>query len=232
MTVEQYLQKRKQWLASQPTPRSCCPSCLKPKTTCFCRDIRCFVPQIQFVILMHEAEAKRSIATGRMAHLCLANSLLFEGTDFTEHEGVNALLQNPSHHCVALYPGANALNLTLSSQQAPHRLFPEGKRLVVFLYDATWSQAKRMRRLSVNLLGLPTICFTPSTPSRFEVRKQPASYCYSTIEAIHYLLDRLEPQIKPLHDNLLEVFGKMVQTQLSFQTRSRAIRGFRPRTAV
>ncbi len=86
-----------------------------------------------------------------------------------------------------------------------------------------------MRRLSTNLHSLQAIRFTPLVPSQFKVRKQPEAHCYSTIEAIHYLLEKLTPESRAVHSNLLKVFNAMVEKQLSYQTQSRALRGYRPR---
>src|SRR5688500_6360293 len=92
--------------------REYCAACKKPTSTCYCAYIRPFSSSIRFVILIHHEEARRSVATGRMAHLCVLNSDLFVGTDFTEHEGVNALLSDPNNYPVVLYPGSKAINLS------------------------------------------------------------------------------------------------------------------------
>jgi DTW domain-containing protein YfiP len=232
VNLEQYLKKRKSILDAQATPREHCASCKKPKVTCYCSAIRPFQPHVQFVILINRDEARRSIATGRMAHLCLNNSLLVQGTDFSDDPTVNGLIQDPRNHCVVLYPAATAIDVGKMDEASRARLFLPERQLVVFLIDGTWSQAKRMRRLSRNLHGLTSIRFTPQTLSRFKVRKQPAEHCYSTIEAIHYLLDRLDPKSSERHQNLLEVFERMVEKQLSYQTHYKALRGFRPRAQV
>jgi DTW domain-containing protein YfiP len=59
---------------------------------------------------------------------------------------------------------------------------------LVVIIDGTWAHAKRMKRLSKNLHALPSIAFTPPTPSVFRVRRQPKVECYSTLEAAHHLM--------------------------------------------
>ena len=159
------------------------------------------------------------MASGRMAHLGLSNSLLFEGSDFSDHEGVNSLLADPGNFPLVLYPDPEALPV----QEALAGL-PEGKQPVIFLFDGTWRSAPQMRRLSRNLLGLPTVKLQPARPSGFlEVRPQPRAECLSTLEAIHAVLDRLwvqEPAAGRPHDNLLVVFERMVAIQMSYLARA------------
>lgn len=214
MTIELYRKKQLERLLAEKRPRERCPDCRKPCSACYCAHIRPFRPAVEFVILIHHHEARRSVATGRMAHLCLPNSHFFEGTDFSEHEGVNRILKDPSRHSVLLYPSTAAIDL--ASLPSGAAIVPSGKRLAVFVLDATWAQAKRMRRLSRNLAALPQIAFTPPSPSRFIVRKQPHEGCYATIEAIHHFLSWSEGGPGP-HDNLLEVFAALVNHQLRFE---------------
>ena len=210
------------------TPRAFCHHCRKPKITCYCEFLKPFNSKPEFVILIHRMEAFRKIATGRMSHQCIHNSLLFVGTDFTHHPQVNAILQDPALYPVLLYPAINAVNLTQLPLKERLGCFPKDKRLVVFVLDATWAQAKRMRRLSQNLLSLPTICFTPPSPSAFIVRKQPEANCYSTIESIHHIIGLLDSGTGE-QEILLEIFSKMVNQQIAFSARKLQRRGVRPR---
>ncbi len=220
MTLEQY-QKAKQFrLQAEIQYRVRCPNCKKPRVTCYCAHIRSFSPATKFVILIHRDEVRRSVASGRMAHLCLNNSSFFEGTDFTEHVAVNALINDPKNYPVVLYPGRNSTDISNVETSKRQKLFPVGRQLVVFIIDATWHQAKRIKRLSQNLDPLPLISFTPKTLSTFStVRKQPNPQCYSTIEAIHEFIELVaDPAVGP-HRNLLEVFGAMVKQQAEYQAK-------------
>ena len=167
-------------------------------------------PETKFVILIHQEELRRSVATGRMAHLSLKGSVLLRGSNFTHHECLNEILKSKEYHCVLLYPGKNALNLSQLKTQLPVH-----KKLVLIVLDATWHEARRMYRFSKNLHGLPMVSFTPHSPSQFQVRKQPKSICYSTIESIHHVLKHLEPDKE--YDGMLEAFSFLVQTQLYFE---------------
>lgn len=230
MNLQQYLINRRSRMESAPVRRILCTQCLQPQITCYCHQLKPFDPQIDFVILIHPLEVRRRIATGRMAHLCLKNSHLIHGHDFTKNEMVNDLLRDESRQSVILYPGRDSVNLTTNSSKTQEFTIAKGKRLTIFVIDGTWMTAKKMMKHSKNLAVLPQICFTPQKLSQFHVRKQPHPNCYSTIEAVHHIIELLGPRLglaaeNRHHDSLLSVFSFMVEQQLEFVRKSRQTRG-------
>jgi DTW domain-containing protein YfiP len=222
MNINTYRENRERQLQAESRVRSLCLNCFQPEFGCYCSAIRAFDPNVKFVILIHPIEVRRRIATGRMAHLCLENSHLVMGQDYSNNKEVNSIISDPRFYSVVLYPGVTSVNLTTLSKEGRGELFPNEKSLAIFVIDGTWATARKMIR-SQNLKDLPRICFEPKTPSRFRVRKQPAPGCYSTIEAIHHTIDLLgccsgglegEGQARP-HDALLDVFDLMVERQLA-----------------
>jgi DTW domain-containing protein YfiP len=169
----------------------------------------------RFVFLMHPKEFKQEkAATGRLTHLCLPNSELHMGMDFSAHEGVQALLDDPQNLAVLLYPGADAHNLSSGGLTADEL---GDRRLVVFLLDATWSGARKMLRLSPNLQRLPRIMFTPAAPSRYIIKQQPQEGCLSTLEAVHELLTVLKRtglDEYPHPEQLVGIFHRMQDFQM------------------
>lgn len=167
-------------------------------------------------------EAKHRLGTGRMAHLCLRNSVLLEGVDFSKNETVNRELQSPIAFSVLLYPGKNSLNLSRQTPAERASLVPADRKLVVFVLDGTWKSVRKMIRLSDNLTNLPAICFEPPSPSTYRIRRQPKSHCYSTLEAIHHVLDLFSPsgneasRFHRPHENLLTVFNSVIDRQLAY----------------
>lgn len=180
----------------------------------------------KFAFLMHPKEFKQEkAATGRLTHLCLANSVLHVGIGFDDHAEVQALVRDPVNVPVLLYPGPDALNLSdaASSDAPPAASFSalntqlENRTLVVFLLDATWSLGRKMLRLSPSLQRLPRVMFTPSAPSRYLIKQQPHPACLSTLEATHELLIALERaglDRYPLPEQLLGLFQRMQDFQL------------------
>jgi DTW domain-containing protein YfiP len=180
----------------------------------------------RFVILMHPKEYKQEkAATGRLTHLCLTHSEIHVGVGFDDHENVQALLRDPKKHCVLLYPGPDALNL--SASPAESGLLREiredlaSRELVVFLLDATWALGRKMLKLSPALQRLRRVMFTPSGPSRYVIKQQPAAGCLSTIEAVHELLGALSRaglDDYPLPDQMLALFDRMQEFQIRCAT--------------
>jgi DTW domain-containing protein YfiP len=217
MTLQDYRRLKQERLAAELPPRGLCYVCWRPEGFCYCSKIRKISPGLRFAILIHPIEEKRPIATGRMAHLCLEDSLLIEGEDFSLNDEVNALLAEPESHPVVLYPGPNSVDLSALSVPERRALFPAGKKPVVLVIDGTWNSARKTMWNSRNLQTLPSLRFTPPAPSRIRVRHQPEKHCYTTIEAIHHMIDLLTPSTGDRrHDNLLDVLDYMVGLQLSF----------------
>lgn len=191
--------------------REMCYRCFWPRPLCWCGSIRPMATRTRFLVLMHPKEFKEEKAgTGRLTHLCLADSEIQVGVGFDAHERVQEILRDPRYAPFLLYPGAGAIDLAdrhLNPGAVPQSKPGAGgvsaladlapvlrgeKRLLVVILDATWSGARKMLRLSPSLQRLPRLMFRPSAPSRFVIKQQPQPGCLSTLEAAHELLQALE----------------------------------------
>ena len=185
----------------------------------------------KFVILMHPHEFKRIKAnTGRLTHLCLADSELHIAEHFDGHEAVQALIDDPKNFPVLLYPGRNALDLSAVPKGDPQlstlNSQLEARRLVVFLLDATWKKVRPMLRLSPNLQRLPRIMFSNAAPSRYVIKRQPEPGCLSTLEATHELLlalDRSGLDRYPQPEQMLDLFRRMQEVQITRTAENRRL---------
>lgn len=196
-------------------PRDFCYRCMRPASSCLCPKEPPLETRTHIVLLMHPKEYRREkCGTGRLACLNLANSEIIPGVAFDDHPRVRELVGDPANYPVLLYPGPKAMNLSEGD-------FPlsdlGGRRLVVFLVDATWSCSRAVLHQSPGLLGLPQLKFEPQTLSRWVIKKQPRDYCLSTIESIHELLVALERaglDAYPDKARLLSVFASMQDYQV------------------
>ncbi|MDZ4346949.1 MAG: tRNA-uridine aminocarboxypropyltransferase [Candidatus Binatia bacterium] len=209
-------------LTYQVKHRASCNACRRPREACYCSLVEPFDSRPRFVILTQPREAKHRFGTGRMAHLCVRNSLLIEGVDFSEEARVNRELHAPMTLPVLLYPGKDSIDLSAQPADERFTLAPGGKTLVVFVLDGTWKSVRKMIRLSRNVASLPTIRFMPPAASNYRIRRQPKPYYYSTVEAIHYVIEHFTPRSEGRsrsslpHDNLLKVFNAVVARQLAY----------------
>ena len=203
--------------------RSTCYRCFWPTTLCWCSSITAMETRTRFVFLMHPKEYKQEkAATGRLTHLCLANSELHMGIGFDAHDGVQSLLRDPRNVPVLLYPGRDAVNLSatdaaVAAQRLGLDAGPAARRLVIFVLDATWALGRKMLKLSPSLQRLPRIMFTPAAPSRYLIKQQPHASCLSTLEAIHEVLLALQRaglDRYPLPEQLLGLFQRMQDFQV------------------
>ncbi|HEY4246982.1 MAG TPA: tRNA-uridine aminocarboxypropyltransferase [Lacunisphaera sp.] len=166
-----------------------CYRCFWPKSLCWCPTLIPMPTRTRFLFLMSPKEFKiEKSNTGRLTHLCLPNSELHMGTEYDRDEAVQAVLNDPQNYCVLLYPGKTATDLSNPTQNALFESQLDHRQLVVILIDATWRDARKIHRLGPSLQRLPRIKFTPTTPSRFVIKKQPRADCLSTLEATHELL--------------------------------------------
>ena len=201
----------------RPAGRAMCFRCRRPVVTCLCAQITPIATRTHFVLLTHPMEYRRDkVGTGRAAQLSITTSELRVGVDFTGDARLRALLADPSLDCRLLYPGDNAVNLS-RARYVPER----GRRLVLFVVDATWPCAKKVLRSSPNLARLPRVGFDVERRSEFAIKHQPHPECLSTIESLDRVLiclaasgyESWEPDDS---ERLLRPFRKMVEMQTRY----------------
>lgn len=225
MNIEAYKKRHEELKKAEPQFRQLCFQCMQPSFSCYCEHIRKFDPKIKFVILIHPIEMRRRIATGRMSHLSLENSQMVMGQDYSYDQQVNDIIDDPQNQCMVLYPGSTSINLSTLEKSDRSNLFYQNKAPVIFVIDGTWATAKKTMYLSQNLKRLPRLSFNLPHQSRFRVRKQPNAECFSTIEAIHHLIDLLGSRPgfdaeQNAHSSLIYVFNQMVEKQLKFMKKA------------
>lgn len=209
--------------------REKCYRCYRPVSSCMCAHVSTINTKTKFIILMHPKEFKKTKnGTGRLTHLSLPNSELYIDIDFTEHNAINALIDDPKNLCYVLYPGKNALNL--NTEKIDH----SGKQVVIFIIDSTWPCSVKMLRLSRNLQALPKMSFTHSKTSQFMIKEQPKEFCLSTIESTLTILELLHAQeIEEIEEgafeHFLDPFTSMIEYQIGCAKESKNNIRFKPR---
>ena len=212
----------------EPLFRQVCYRCFRPTKNCLCSDINAFDTRTRFVILMHPKESRKvKLGTGRLTHLCLKNSEILLGVDFTEDQRINRLIKDPVYYPVILYPGENSTDI--AEFHFPESV-PDKKKILVIVIDASWTLAKKMLKLSTNLQALHKIHFRPQGPSRYMIKQQPHEYCLSTIESVYFLLQELDilgiEKCRGQHRSLLEFLDKICRLQLEC-TEDASLPGYR-----
>jgi hypothetical protein len=138
-----------------------------------------------------------------MAHLSLPNSELHIGLGAVGNDRLEALCQEPG--VAVLFPSEGATDVD--------ELTTPPRTLIVV--DGTWSNAKKVVTKCPLLSKLPRLKFQPDQPGNYRIRKEPAEHCLATIEAVTYVLERLE-RAPGRFVPMLNVFDAMVDRQLEF----------------
>jgi len=192
--------------SSASEPRLECARCERPSVVFVCASLSPTRPQTKVVILQHPRESDVAINTARLVELQLTNAERHVGIRLADVPALQARLQDPAAPAILLYPGDEAHELA----EAP----PSGPVTLVVL-DGTWWQAKKLFQHNPELAKLPRYSLSPSAPSRYRIRREPALHCVSTIEAIGEALSFLEPNGFD-REALLKPFDAMVEHQLYY----------------
>ncbi len=204
--------------AAEPAPlvrRPSCPRCERPVSVCFCSAVSVLPTRTRVLLLQHPRESKVGIGTARLAHLALPSSTLRIGLDFSQDPVVQAALAPPAPSYV-LFPRPDAI---------PIAELPRDQPITLVVIDGTWWQARKLLKLNPAIAAMPAVAFTPRRPSGYLIRRQPAEFCVSTIEALAEALTALEPDGGPF-ERLLDPFRAMVERQRWYATEVRARRHY------
>jgi len=184
--------------------RPTCYRCFRPEAHCLCAVIPSVDNRTPVVILQHPRERTHPFNTARLTELGLRQVEVL-----VDHLG--CLRRDPTplgalEGAALLYPASDARDITsLAPGEAPRRLF---------VIDGTWHHARTLYR-DIPVLGtLPHLTLPGHLRSAFQIRRQPDVHCLSTIEAVVFALQALEPTTAGL-DTLLASFDAMQGRQLA-----------------
>ncbi len=185
-------------------PRAVCARCRRPEKVCYCAHIAPIPTATRVVLLQHPRERDVPIGTARMASLCLPNSELHVGIDWSGSDALARALSDPTRPAALLYPGEGAIDVLASPPKGP---------VTLVVIDGTWSLARKVVRENPQLQALPRFAFTPRAPSEYRIRREPDETYVSTIEALAIVLGALEGDPERFQA-MLTPFRAMVDTQL------------------
>ncbi len=152
-----------------------CYKCFRPLDFCLCQYTKPPVQSgLKFIFLMHPKEAKRQrTGTGRISHLCLPDSEILVGLDYTRDsvagQRLFELLEDPKYLPLLLYPGDDAWNAANPAFKSAAR----GKILMPIIVDATWFCSRKILQRNPFLLDLPKMSFANEYRSIFTFKHEP-----------------------------------------------------------
>ena len=191
-------------MQSRKVERPFCLRCHRPKIGCYCDRVVSIESKVQFLFLTHVREWRHPMGSARMACRFLNSSHQIKVDSYPIDGSWLPRIHKPNSYL--LYPSPEALDLTDLPLQAEPNQF--------VILDGTWTTAKKMLKEHAHLETLPKVRLNPSSPSLFRVRKQPANYCLSSLEAAYSILTSLEPGSLDVARNMLSTFEWMNENQL------------------
>jgi DTW domain-containing protein YfiP len=208
-TLEQNRQKNR-----DAAGRAVCERCRRPVDGCYCAHVQPIDTKTRLVLLQHPREREVAIGTAHMASLCLTNSELHVGIDWSRSAPLARALSNPERPPILLYPGADSIDIVASPPKTP---------VTLVVVDGTWSQTKKVVRTNPILRALPRYAFVPPQPSEYRIRREPDDASVATIEALVHALTALEGD-EARFSTLLAPFRAMIDFQIACQDKFHAAR--------
>lgn len=178
-----------------------CQSCGLARAWCCCELITSEHTRLEFALLLHENESARPTTTSKIIQKVLPHT-----TSYTWHrkEPPQQLIErinDPVTNAWLLFP-ADREDLKPRSQA--FRPTKEGQKTLIIVPDGTWKEVRKIVRKSPWLDHLPLLAFDPSTPSRYDLRRNPDADHLCTAETVAELLklNREEQQASSLNEAL------------------------------
>lgn len=156
-----------------------CPGCQLARWACICAQRPTLDCEVSFCLIMHAYEPLKPTNTGRLIADCLPDTRAFVWARTEVDPELLALLADPRYQPYVVFPGEYAL-----PDQPVHRVVePEaGRRPLLIILDATWTQARKMFRKSPYLASLPLLSLHTERLSRYRLRRSSRDDHLCTVE--------------------------------------------------
>lgn len=183
-----------------------CQRCGRAQKACICPWIEPVESQVEVIILQHPSEVNQAKGTAKIVELSVSPSQVFVGEDFSGHDAVNALINEPDTLNLLLFPSEHSCLLGSDSDAQVQR------NVRLWVLDGTWKKAFKMYQLSTNLHTLARVHLPEDLLGRYTIRKAPRQNALSTVEAVYHGLTLLKAgDVTPL----ITAFDKMIEHQIA-----------------
>jgi len=161
---------------------------------CICSFVTPIDNPLPVVILQHLRERHHPKGTAKLAQMCLANCDIISEKDFSEPlkqilERYQPILLWPAtEHCqkITILP-AEAFKTTNQADTTNEKPY------ALIVIDGTWKKANKIFLSHPELQTLPR-CIIENQSNQYHHRKSPSDQHLSTLEAIYFGLEQLQPK--------------------------------------
>ena len=232
-------ERRQKERSTSYTPRPQCTNCKRPTSICLCDTLPKHPIQTKHkvLVLQHPTEfrTKKTISTVPLLPLVLEYCKVVVGYEFDEGildlEWVKEVVER-GEKPLLLFPGPDSVDLRdfldtednnnnqkidRGLENDEHSETKKQSSKLLILLDGTWTQAKRMARVSPALLSLcQKVQFSTTQQQSIynAIRKEPKEHYLSTLECVVLALEQLEPDSKDVSKHLTHALQELVNQQL------------------
>lgn len=183
-----------------------CPGCQLAHWACICAQRSTLECGVSFCLLMHAYEPLKPTNTGRLIADCLPDTRAFVWARTEVDPALLAVLADPRYQPYVVFPGEYAL----PEQPVCRSINPEGgRRPLLIILDATWTQARKMFRKSPYLASLPVLSLHTERLSRYRLRRSSRDDHLCTVEVAAACLELAgEALVAQQLDDYFELFSQ------------------------
>ena len=199
--------------------RATCDKCCRPPARCICQYVVSLVNKVEIILLQHPKEVAHPKGSADLLLTSLAQSQLFIGENFDEHDAFQSFLQTTNKQLYVVFPSEKAVELTPHIEHGCHVDGEQTRSLsdtALVIIDGTWKKAYKMFQLSKCLQQLPQRSLPSGINGQYDMRKTQKANALSTLEATCYALSTVEGATED-YTALIESFAQYNQHQLSFR---------------
>lgn len=157
-----------------------CEACLLAPQACICGWQPSLATPVGICLVMHPLEPLKPTNTGRLIADCLPATHAFVWSRTETDPQLVQLLGDPQWQPYIVFPGEYAQ----PGQRVVRKLTDQatGKRPLLVILDATWTQARKMFRKSPCLANLPVLSLRTEQLSRYRLRRSCREEHLCTVE--------------------------------------------------
>lgn len=158
-----------------------CEHCLLARQACICSWQPTLSSAVGMCLIMHPLEPLKPTNTGRLIADCLPATHAFVWSRTETDPQLEQLLADPQWQPYIVFPAEYAQPGQTVVQDLASRPI-QGKRPLLIILDATWTQARKMFRKSPCLTSLPILSLRTEQLSRYRLRRSCREEHLCTVE--------------------------------------------------
>ncbi len=194
-----------------------CENCRLHFRICLCAEIVPVIPLARLFILQHPAEVGRPSGTVGLVASSVSGTAIFMKDDAVQEAELRRRIETSEGPVFLVFPDQGARSVVEARQKGA---WSTTNPPTFVMIDASWRQARRMRRRREWLRSLPVVAVRDDRLSAYSMRRQVDPGHFSTVEAAAVLLAQSEDRFEK-YAFMLDLLDKMVRRWFALRGRDR-----------